>query len=782
MKLIGGESSPRYKLLTTSILFGFIVVTSGCKDSGQTSTGNNVGGEVLASPAISAEALSYNSLVGSSTTINVDDHVVTSNNSDYILASASSLSGDDCKVVIVGSNHLELSSFEAKDCVYRYQVSTLDKKAKADATIRLAFASTYSSEQLPRVVTSTLENVPITIDLRTELGAELPEQSFTLQQEIVAVAGGVVEYVDEYHIRFTPSKKGQSEIYYSYANDSAIKQGVISVSTSADEVNNPPTADKFAYDKLVKIGETVTVDVASYISDLDGDEIQLVAVEDFNSSVNPFLRTDIHNTKFTFLSTEPGTHDVAYTVSDHMGGYTTSVARIDVEPDFSLIQDWGDIVTHDPFIDSDIRFFAPMSKVYADYVNAPYTSTAIETGEHGPKDVEVVKQTLDQARQYCKTRGARLPLVRELETLFLNEGDAYGSHNWPAGTKYWAAENINETNASTYDVSKGIVGNQSKTVAMYTTCVDLSNSRVKGFSTQVAFKQPERFSSRYDFELKVFDPDGALASYADVNMTAMTNRGLFINHQSEMDAVANELGTVNNAYIDTSFNEEVIQVQTNSLNQYYPFNSDNEQLKIDVTDPNLWSSEEYYNQSVYVADEKGLMLLPSVSYSKLFHVFKQALTGKNFVVRFKITGDDETSKGGYSAVIHQLGVDQTDWEQQGIIPYGNTPVYPVDDPTTLGVYIDLYGSMPVYAIEEGKIIDQGNMDLRSKERIYWLEKVDNRMVVYSATTEEHPDENTVDIELENNIDLNKPYWLSFGGKNHDSSANVRVTELYFAKF
>ncbi|ENK2091609.1 hypothetical protein AB3A53_000408 [Vibrio vulnificus] len=780
MKLIGGESSPRYKLLTTSILFGFIVVTSGCKDSGQTSTGNNVDGGALAGPAISAEALSYNSLVGSSTTINVDDHVVTSNNSDYILASASSLSGDDCKVVIVGSNHLELSSFEAKDCVYRYQVSTLDKKAKADATIRLAFASTYSSEQLPRVVTSTLENVPITIDLRTELGAELPEQSFTLQQEIVAVAGGVVEYVDEYHIRFTPSKKGQSEIYYSYANDSAIKQGVISVSTSADEVNNPPTADKFAYDKLVKIGETVTVDVASYISDLDGDEIQLVAVEDFNSSVNPFLRTDIHNTKFTFLSTEPGTHDVAYTVSDHMGGYTTSVARIDVEPDFSLIQDWGDIVTHDPFIDSDIRFFAPMSKVYADYVNAPYTSTAIETGEHGPKDVEVVKQTLDQARQYCKTRGARLPLVRELETLFLNEGDVYGSHNWPAGVEYWTAENVDESNAFTSNLASDFEGEVPKTGPIYTTCVDMSNPQVKGFSSSITVKEPERYSNRYDFDIQVLDPDGKPAMFADVYIEATNRRGVFNNMAPVLKTTANSSGITSQSYFDTSFNNEVIDVEVNSLVQYYPLVPKESNLKIDVTDPSLWSVEEYFDRNAFIPDENGLLLFTDLERSKVFYIYKEPIVGNNFIVRYKTKADKYIDYGVISTVIHSLGYDQSSWELDGTMSYGNTPPFP-NDSSVLGFYGNYYLSInDVNAIEHGVKTQTIDVDL-GHFRYFWLEKRMGKLYLFGSKEDTKPEKALIEYKLTDE-NLPSPYWLSFGGANTHTSVKYSITDLYLASY
>lgn len=543
--------------------------------------------------------------------------------------------------------------------------------------------------------------------------------------------------------------------------------------------NTPPTANDFALQELIKLGESTTIDVASYVSDLDGDNVQLVSVEDFNSTIALLSPTDVMNTQFTFESTTPGAHDVAYTVSDHMGGYTTSVARIEVEPDFSLVQDWEDIVTYDPVINFDIRFFAPMTKAYADYINASYTSTYTENGEYGLKDAKVVMQTLTQARQYCKVRGGRLPLQRELETLIANETSAFSNHNWPTSKKYWTAENVSETNTATVNLNDGLVGNQSKTVAMYTTCVDLSGG-VKDFSSVI--ESSSAVSNRYDYRVQVFDPDGNLAPFTDVILESVYERGVFQNREPISHLTTNDLGVINDSYFDISFTEEVVSIEVSSAEELFPFVPEDDHLAIDVTDPSLWSSDEYWSKGIYEPDEQGLMLMPGVSYSKLFHIYETPFNGENFVIRFRVTADSSSSRGEFAVMIQQLGSDQSTWEQDGVIQTGNTRPYPVGEPTAFGLNVNLYGSTPVSLFEGGEVSSSTNISFRDPDRYYWFDKRGEEVFVYTSLTEDRPAQPSGSFGITGGVDLTNPYWLSIGGKNSDPSKNYRISELHMAAY
>ncbi|SBT12206.1 hypothetical protein [Vibrio celticus] len=506
MYLFSNDLLKRNSTLNVFTSVSLAVLLAGCGGESNSDGEQDIVVSPVESASISAQDIQDNSLVDQSFTIDLTEHVHTSNNQDFVVTNARALSDDTCQVQGISEGSFNVYSSDVNDCLFEYEVATKTGTSTATSYARVAMGQSYASTTLPRITASTIESQVIIVDLERELGSSLPGDDFVLQDSVISLGSGTARVSGDHQIEFTPTAKGQTEVYYSYQSGESIQQGSLSIATSEDTYNTAPDVADFAHDALAQVGESVVVDVKEHISDVDLDEVQLVGVQDFNSTTALYDPANVTNTKFEFSSTQPGAHDVAYTVSDHMGGYTTGVARIEVEPDFSLIQDWEDIVTHDPVISSDIRFFAPMTKVYADYINASYTGTYIENGTQGLKDSEVVTQTLSQARQYCKVRGGRLPLQRALETLVTNETSAFTNHNWPTSKKYWTAENVSETNAATVHLNDGTIGNQSKIVGMYTTCVDLSNPSVSDFSADVSVK--ERVLNRYEYEVQIRDPDG----------------------------------------------------------------------------------------------------------------------------------------------------------------------------------------------------------------------------------------------------------------------------------
>ncbi|WP_404971707.1 hypothetical protein ACI3L8_16280 [Vibrio campbellii] len=756
------------------LIFGAFVLCllAGCKGSSDKDEGS-----VLPPPepqtAIYSEDIAENALSGSTSEIVLGPHVSTSDNSSFRIVSVASLSGEQCRITGITDDAFDVVSDDTQDCIFRYQVAPANGDSTSYSYARVAVASGYSSSTLPRITASTTEGTDITIDLEVELGSSVPDSSFELQEDMVVIGSGTAEYINSKQIRFSPSGKGQSEIHYSYQSAKALKVGTISVSVSQLSANTAPSADSFAHDKLLALGESVVIDVGGYVGDVDGDDVQLIAIEDFNSTTTLFDATDTTNTKFTFSSTTPGPHDVAYTVSDHRGGYTTSVARIEVEPDFSLIQDWEDIVTHDPVIGSDIRLFAPMSKVYADYVNASYTSTHIESGEKGPKGSEVVMQTLKQARAYCKTRGGRLPLQRELDSLITNEISAFTTHNWPTEVNYWTAEKVSELNAATASLFDGATGQQPGTDVGYTTCVDMSNPSVKGFTIEAVYMTG--VGNKYEYVLKVFGPDGSAASYADFDLISHNEMGVFDNDKSYKDGVGDVNGQSIEFFYDTSFTESVIEVNTNSKQELYPFIPKLENSKIDITDPSLWNSKQHSSASLEVAGSGGLPILVH-SYSHLNHVYKQGFVGDNFIAMYRVQSPSSIHKGAASFSIQQVSNDPNSWSS------AITPPGILNDYTTFG-FVTHYAFNGYYLVENGIKDDSSFVDanVRATDNYIWFDKIGELVEVYTATTPTRPTEPIGTFDLNGSIDFSKPYWVTFGGYN-EAATTATVTSFNFAAY
>lgn len=752
-----------------------------CNGGGDSSSETPVVTAPTDNTAIYSTNIRDNILVGERASINVANHVTTSDASAYSITSVESMSGDVCQVTNIGTDSFEVASTETQDCLFQYHVSAINGTASSASYARIAAAPTYASTALPRVTTSTLEGQEITIDLETELGTSTPDATYQLQEQLVVIGNGSATYLDENRIQFVPSAKGQTEIYYSYESDTDIKQGTISVSVSELTENTPPSAEVFAHEELIKLGESITVDVAPHVEDVDGDAVQLIGIEDFNSTTALSSPTDVTNTQFTFESTTPGAHDVAYTVSDHMGGYTTSVARIEVEPDFSLIQDWEDIVTYDPVIDSDIRFFAPMTKVYADYVNAQYTSTYTENGENGLKDAEVVMQTLSQARQYCKVRGGRLPLQRELETLIANETSAFSNHNWPTSKKYWTAENVSETNAATVNLNDGVIGNQSKTVAMYTTCVDLSDEAVRDFSVLVL--EQSATGNEYSYQIEVLHPDGGAGMYQDVELEALSDAGVFESGTSALNLVMDTEGKQVVSYFDTSFSKSVIASEVSSNRDLFPFVPDEGASALETTDPSKWNHvDTRYGLSLPEIGENGVPVLftygsPDGMGSST--VYKDSFSGSDFVMYLHIRNVGVLSHGATSFFIQQQGnTPDSSW-------YDVTRAEPGAPLTsdTFNIVTHFFNGEFNFYNGFNNLVGAAQANVRHEDRHLWFQKKGAQLYHYSSTSKVRPEEPDFITTFDwGDIDPTKPFWVGAGGATNYEDVEAYIVDANFSSY
>ncbi|WP_212823954.1 hypothetical protein, partial [Acinetobacter sp. LMB-5] len=82
--------------------------------------------------------------------------------------------------------------------------------------------------------------------------------------------------------------------------------------------NNPPNINTPEdYPKRLQTGSEAVIDVTPYISDLEGDDVQLVHVHAENIDVELTSPYDVNNLSFNAMSNKLGLYTVYYTVYDH---------------------------------------------------------------------------------------------------------------------------------------------------------------------------------------------------------------------------------------------------------------------------------------------------------------------------------------------------------------------------------------------------------------------------------------------------------------------------------
>ncbi len=338
------------------------------------------------------------------------------------VTSVRSISGDSCQVTSIGEQSFTTSSDEVGECQYEYTVVPQNSElyvGEESSIARVSVSETAADNVLPNLAETTDIDTPVVIDLSQELAEELDTSVFYLSSDASVLGAGFVDSDTANNmLTFTPFDVGVSRITYSMTDGSVTKLGTIDVAVS-DTQNTPPVALNYVREGKLDKGMLVTIDLTDYISDAK-DAVILESVRAYNAETEI---TSASEHTFTFRSSEPGAHEVAYTINDGRGGYAVGQVYLEVEPDFSLVQDWDDVTVYDSTIGADITFTAPVSKVLADYTNTAYTNYQAQDGGTGPKGAEVVTMNLEQAQNYCATRNGRLPINREWELLITNQGN-----------------------------------------------------------------------------------------------------------------------------------------------------------------------------------------------------------------------------------------------------------------------------------------------------------------------------------------------------------------------
>jgi len=768
-------------LILTPVVMCFLSACNG--GSGNDSSSNSVEGSSPETVNIETSPIQSKGLVSEEVAIDV----LATNDVNAVMkvTSVRSMSGDSCQVTSIDGQSFTTSSDEVGECQYEYTVAPQNSElyvGEESSIARVSVSETAADNTLPNLAETTDIDTPVVIDLSLELAGELDTSVFYLSSDASVLGTGIVDSdVANNVLTFTPSDVGVSRITYSMTDGSVTKLGTIDVAVS-DTQNTPPVALNYVREGKLDKGMLVTIDLTDYISDAE-DAVIFESVRAYNAETEI---TSASEHTFTFRSSEPGAHEVAYTINDGRGGYAVGQVYLEVEPDFSLVQDWDDVTIYDSTIGADITFTAPVSKVLADYTNTAYTNYQAQDGVTGPKGAEVVTMNLEQAQNYCATRNGRLPINREWELLIANQGNLFASQNWPAGADFWSADMMSETTGKSMNATDGATAELLKeSGAGFVTCVLLDSEAVQDFSTQLEYSFVN--GVRFDISGVITDPDGNPSPFQEVKLLSERKKGVFSNYEPEINKVASSSGELIDSYTDTSFNNEVLSSYTSASKvDSIVFKSEAASSKLALSEEDKWNRLSPSVESYKPLTAYGMPILDGRDNGdnlRTINVYQEDYTGQNFVAYLKVqdVGGLAPQNGRFSFAVQQESPQPSE-------EWGNTnwPSSPQTDKSF--EIINDYWYQNAKVVSGWELYDETSMNLSTPERHLWIQVNNGMLEIYNSPTSDKPESPVYSGDMNwSGIDPTQTYWIQIGSRvytGHEVAEGIDtyVTEAYFTNY
>lgn len=363
----------------------------------------------------------------------------------------------DCDILSLNSNGVTIKGDRVQVCDYIYRVGPaispqstgVTNSNYAEATLRTITA--VSSELLTPISALTSAGDSLVINIKEALagtGYTIDDKfslSYTVSLPLVSTTGSaaVSNPIDDtiLYIPGTGIPSGIERVLYSYVDDDGnVLAGTIDIAVSTAS-NTAPVARSIKLSEFTEVdsgkisntvpwNKKVEIDVANLISDPDGDQLQLIDVFVFGATVSILLPADgeapFSGTKFHFQSTESGTKNISYTVSDLKGGYATGVIEVEIDGPYSAIG----------------IFSAPHTAKQAEEFSALFKPQGPGDGSTALENLLNASYDFERAEAVCLTQGRHLPSVSQLVELYNNYpiGGLFKVKNWPIDLPYWSVE------------------------------------------------------------------------------------------------------------------------------------------------------------------------------------------------------------------------------------------------------------------------------------------------------------------------------------------------------
>lgn len=320
-------------------------------------------------------------------------------------------------------------------CFYDYTVKNHPKESVHAKSVSAQSNVMINLTSDPALLAPKSETAQVGDTIIISVGDPVLTAGYTLDSEVVVLGDGVASgdgTTDE--ITYEANAQGVTRLVYTMTNadGSALLMGTVDVAVSgpgnhAPEVEGASFTDQ-SDGSPYEVNTSYTFDLSPYVTDVDGDDIQLIQVEAWNATVDLAAPNDPSNLSFTFDTSHAGVHYVTYVVSDHKGGYGVAQVRIEVY-DSSGGAAWGDIQIGLKL------FFGPLTASEAQSSEVIFTSSYFDTN-----GANVATFNFTHAKDSCQNKG-HLPTSEELKALASYNNGPDVSDSWPVDLAYWANNN-----------------------------------------------------------------------------------------------------------------------------------------------------------------------------------------------------------------------------------------------------------------------------------------------------------------------------------------------------
>lgn len=320
-------------------------------------------------------------------------------------------------------------------CFYDYTVKNHPKESVYAKSVSAQSSVMINLTSDPALLAPKSETAQVGDTIIISVGDPVLTQGYTLDSEVVVLGDGVASgdgTTDE--ITYEANAQGVTRLVYTMTNadGSALLMGTVDVAVSGPG-NHAPEVEGASFTEQsdgspYEMNTSYTFDLSPYVTDVDGDDIQLIQVEAWNATVDLAAPNDPSNLSFTFDTSHTGVHYVTYVVSDHKGGYGVAQVRIEVY-DPSGGAAWGDIQMGLKL------FFGPLTASEAQSSEVIFTSSYFDTN-----GANVATFNFTHAKDSCQNKG-RLPTSEELKALASYNNGPDVSDSWPVDLAYWANNN-----------------------------------------------------------------------------------------------------------------------------------------------------------------------------------------------------------------------------------------------------------------------------------------------------------------------------------------------------
>ncbi len=483
-----------------------LVILSGCKQKELSERNDEIDKEVGNVTYFAQDTIRHTPLIDSYY-VDLTNSIDSSDGTEANIISVSSLSSSpSCNILKLDDKGFQVNAFEAKACTYQYVVGSkteynsknTTKSLERSSHVGIATATVLSgdsSELLKPISATTSVNEPLDVFIKEELarygytidiGFTLDTSSLVLPMASITGSLASASPGDD-SVTYTPGSgfSGVERLIYSYTDGTNVLTGSIDIAVST-KINTAPNAQYFYYlhqgKYPVPYNQKVSINVKDYVSDSDGDELQLIDV--FAYDANLSIPIDANNngnnfddTVFTVSSDLPGRHSITYVISDNKGGFGTGVIDLTIAPVYHSI-----IVGNTTPDLPKLFFTPPYTSRQAGLAGLHYVPGAIGDGTFSLNGISTATHDWPTANGICEARGGSLPTVNEMTKLYSNfeNGKLFRIHNWPIDLSYWTLDrgsNINEF--KTINMQNGSIASSVNSTNIYVACISRDSSTVE---------------------------------------------------------------------------------------------------------------------------------------------------------------------------------------------------------------------------------------------------------------------------------------------------------------